>query len=112
MNKAESYRATAAKLRQGWTQDAYARHKNGNSIGPNEPNAVCWNATVAFHSVNPNPLIEEELLMRKDFAKAAEALFAPCDYPRPVPFNDTFATSGEQVARVYDQMALDAEGAE
>jgi hypothetical protein len=29
-------------IRKGWTQEAYARNKAGNSVGSHSPNAVSW----------------------------------------------------------------------
>jgi hypothetical protein len=32
----------AAKIEQGWTQEAFARDAKGNTVDSNSPKAVCW----------------------------------------------------------------------
>lgn len=35
-----------------WTQGAYARHENGNPIGPMEDNATCWCLSGAIQRID------------------------------------------------------------
>jgi len=97
-------KAARAKLlpRGAWTQDAFARDRDGNHVDSGAPNAVCWCAVGALRAVGDDDgtgrfALERELLGRRRIN--TEVTW----------FNDYAAKSKRIVIRLFDRAIARAE---
>lgn len=98
----------AGYVRKGWTTDTYARNQNGQSIASSAEEAVCWCATGSVHRA----LYDLDLLsidisnsFRNEVIELIQLSFKRITGYSMATFNDAIAKDGEQVAKVFDQIA-------
>ena len=92
---ADVLRAAREKIAvpERWTQGTFARQKEGNPIGPLEPNAVCWCALGAVIAVAGRSL--PALYARATINRMYGGDFAW--------FNDTSTTHHADILAVFDR---------
>ncbi len=73
----EPYATALARLEYGWTQEAFARDKDGIAINPNDTKAECWCIAGAFGGESPKIHTLNKILKNK--IKSSVYMFN--DYP-------------------------------